>query len=79
MFTDDDLKRWSEQFRKHHDEQGLALLARLEAAERGMFSLETVIRWMREEERYERLSAADLVWLQGAEIGLEAWRKACGK
>ena len=56
-----------------------ALLARLEAAERGVFSLETVIRWMREEERYKKLSADDLVWLDSAEITLEAWRKAADK
>lgn len=51
----------------------------LEAAERGIFSLETVIRWMREEERYKKLSAADLVWLQGAENTLEAWLRSQGK
>lgn len=32
-FSDEDLKLWKKQFEKHHDEQGLALLARLEAAE----------------------------------------------
>ena len=90
-FTDDDLKRLTERF-LYQDRvnngwfQGpeeikifTALLARLETAERGMFSLETIIRWMRQEERYKTLSAADLVWLQGAEIGLNAWHKAVGK
>lgn len=33
IFTDEDLERWREQFKKHHDGQGLALLDRLEAAE----------------------------------------------
>jgi hypothetical protein len=83
-FTDDDLKRLKalplgevSLFLLQEGKLG-ALLARLEAAERAVFSLETVTRWMREE-RYKKLSAPDLVWLEGAEIGLEAWRKAAGK
>lgn len=61
------------------DEDVAALIDRLEAAERGMFSLETVIRWMRQEKRYERLSAADFVWLQAADSVLEIWRQVAGK
>lgn len=92
-FTDEDLKRLKNTSAIHIDcedinkclvrpitaKECMALLTRLEAAEFGVFSLETVIRWMRQEERYKTLSAADLVWLQGAENSLEVWRKAAGK
>ena len=82
-FTDDDLKRLKSDLEKHIvidliQDQGLSLLARMDAAERGIFDLETVVRWMREEKRYEKLSAADLVWLQSAEFRLKAWREAAG-
>ncbi len=80
----DDLKRLKKELSRDRvitldTDDGNDLFARLELAERGVSSLETVIRWMREEERYKILSAADLVWLQGAEIALEVWRNAAGK
>lgn len=83
-FSDDDVKRLKAKFH-YEDVQTVTwydigrLLARLEAAERGVFSLETVIRWMCQEGRYDKLTAGDLVLLQGAQITLEVWRKAAGK
>lgn len=87
-FTNDDLKRLKEisvkaSIMEIHLQDVMdnlpALLARLRAAEHGVFNLETVIRWMRQEARYKNLSAADLVWLQGAENSLEAWQQSKGE
>lgn len=85
---DADLKRFKEmpiiwRLGRHfnHEDMGdlLHLIARLEAAERAIFSLETVILWMSEEERYKKLSAADLVWIEGAKNSLQVWKKSAGK
>lgn len=86
-FTDDNLKKWKEWCESFSPQarklpmiaKEEALLSRLEAAENVVFSLVTVIKWMRQEWRYKNLSAVDLVWLQGAENCIEIWRKTCGK
>ena len=47
-----------------------------EESKQGMSSLLTIVRWMGQEERYKKLKAADLVWLEGTRNRLIAWETA---
>lgn len=65
-FSHEDLRRWKIQFEKHHDEQGMALIARLEAAE-------SVIG------EYIDYNGKAFIGLDDWHEAFMCWRKACGK